>query len=87
MPKLLIIAIRYRRTYGSNTVIEYLRLKTYWNMIICKIVHRHAIAGGREGTLVYKLPERERGDNVYYTSPRSFIITFSYSLASELWGL
>ena len=30
---------------------------------------------GREGTLHY------------YTGPQSFIITFSYSLAQQLWGL
>ena len=33
-------------------------------------------------------PERERGQQaVYYTSPQRLIITFSYSLALQLWGL
>ena len=30
---------------------------------------------------------REVGDIGYYSSPQSFIITFSYSLASQLWVL
>ena len=32
--------------------------------------------------------ERERGQwAVYYMSPQSFMIMFSYSLAKQLWGL
>ena len=32
--------------------------------------------------------EREGGQcDVYYTSPQSFIRTFSYSFAEQLWGL
>ena len=35
---------------------------------------------------VYTQRGREQW-TVYYTSPQNFIITFSYSLAQQLWGL
>ena len=31
--------------------------------------------------------DREGAMEVYYTSPQSFMITFSYRLAQQLWGL
>ena len=64
-------------------------------MNIClfrSIKHPYAWCGHRKWFLSCKLysclAERERGQwAVYYTSPQSFIITFSYSLAYQLWGL
>ena len=40
-------------------------------------------------TNVYKvtLLEKEGKWAVYYTSPQSFILTISYSLAQKIWGL
>ena len=39
-------------------------------------------------TKMYRVAERVRGKwAVYYTSPRSFIITFSTSLAQQILGL
>ena len=52
----------------------YYRLCSY---VLVKNLHR-----------LRRIGQRGRGQwNVYYTSPQSFLITFSYSIAQQLWGL